>query len=79
MQVVITAAGLRAKREALGISVRELALMTGIGPRVLGKLEIGLLDPDQEQRSALMRALDADFVEVFMVLPYLRRGHHPSP
>jgi DNA-binding XRE family transcriptional regulator len=78
IEVMIRADGLRAKREAMGISRLELALMTGIHPTALGKIEVGVVHPDQEQRTALMRSLNAGFEEVFRVLLCRPRDHRPE-
>ena len=64
---VVRVTGVRGKRDALGITRAELALMTGMTVDTLWEIEGGVVSPNQEQRVALMRALDAEFHELFAV------------
>jgi len=65
--LTISVTGLRTKREDLGLRRPELALLSGLPLDTLWELEAGALSPSHEQRVALMRALDADFEELFTV------------
>src|ERR1017187_8073350 len=64
---VVRVTGVRGKRDALGITRAELALMTGMTVDTLWEIEGGTTRPQHEQRVALMRALDAEFDELFTV------------
>ena len=65
--ITVSVTGLRTKREELGLSRPELALISSLPLDTLWELEAGALSPSHEQRVALMRALDADFEELFTV------------
>jgi transcriptional regulator with XRE-family HTH domain len=71
--IVVVAAGLRAKREELGMSRQEVSLLTGIPVGTLWEIEAGTRGPGPEQRVALMRALDSEFDELFAVSAVNRR------
>jgi transcriptional regulator with XRE-family HTH domain len=65
--IVVTASGVRGKRDGLGISRAELAAMTGIAVDTLWEIEGGMMPLQPDQRVALMRALGAEFDELFTV------------
>jgi DNA-binding XRE family transcriptional regulator len=64
---VVRVTGVRVKRIGLGITPAELAFMAGLSVDALWEIEGGVVSPNQEQRVALMRALDAEFHELFAV------------
>jgi predicted transcriptional regulator len=68
LTVEIRATGIRREREQRGVSRRALALMTGISYDRLCALEVGWERANvYRERSALMRALDAGFEELFTI------------
>ena len=64
---IVRVTGVRFKRIALEITHAELAFMTGLSVDTLWEIEGGVVSPNHEQRVALMRALDAEFHELYAV------------
>ena len=65
---VIRAVGLRAKREALGMTRAELSLLAGIPVGTLSALEAGWEQAwSDDDRARLMQALDAEWTALFVV------------
>ena len=65
--VVVRAAGLRAKRHELGLTYAQVALLADIPADSIWEIDDGVKAPAHEERTALMRARDADFEELFTV------------
>ncbi len=55
----------RARRLALGMSVRELARLTGLSPNEVSRIERGLSEPKVRTAFRLADALRSDVRELF--------------
>jgi hypothetical protein len=66
MDFAVTAPGLRAKRERRRWTRDRLAKETGIPASRLWEIEVEVTPVEQSDRTALIRALDAEWSELFM-------------
>ena len=70
---------LRARRAALGLSLREVARRAGIDPASLSRLEAGkLLRPTPENLRALAGVLDVPLADLYAAADYLPATALPS-
>ena len=68
MRVEVRATGLRAKREAMGWTQRELAKRLDVTQNYIPALELGARNPGPSLRQKLMKLFNADFEELFTVV-----------
>jgi transcriptional regulator with XRE-family HTH domain len=68
MKVEVRATGLRAKREAMGWTQRELAKRLGVTQNYIPALELGNRNPGPDLRQKLMKLFKCDFEDLFTVV-----------
>ena len=68
MRVEVRATGLRAKRDAMGWTQRELAKRLGVTQNYIPALELGTRNPGPALRQKLMKLFSADFEDLFTVV-----------
>jgi transcriptional regulator with XRE-family HTH domain len=68
VKVEVRATGLRAKREAMGWTQRELAKRLGVTQNYIPALELGNRNPGPDLRQKLMSLFKCDFEDLFTVV-----------
>lgn len=68
MKVEVRATGLRAKREGMGWTQRELAKRLGVTQNYIPALEAGTRNPGPKLRQSLMQLFQCDFEDLFVVV-----------
>ena len=68
MKVEVRATGLRAKREAMGWTQRELAKRLDVTQNYIPALELGNRNPGPHLRQRLMKLFKCDFEDLFTVV-----------
>jgi len=68
MKVEVRATGLRAQREKVGWTQRELAKRLGVTQNYIPALELGNRNPGPDLRQKLMKLFKADFEDLFTVV-----------
>ena len=76
MKVEVRATGLRAKREAMGWTQRELAKRLGVTQNYIPALELGNRNPGPDLRQKLMKLFKCDFEDLFTVVMVNPVNHH---
>ncbi|MHB8573520.1 MAG: helix-turn-helix transcriptional regulator [Candidatus Dormibacteria bacterium] len=78
IDVIVRASGLKAKRKQRDLTQRGLAKLVGVTQNYIAAIEADDRRAGPELRRKLMRALDAAFDELFVVVmidPEAPRGH----
>ncbi len=73
------AGGLRAAREAMGISQRELAARVNVSPSMISQIEAGQSQPSVNTLYAIVTELDVSMDELFGHRPGSTPEHPPTP
>lgn len=68
MKVEVRATGLRAKRDAMGWTQRELARRLGVTQNYIPALELGTRNPGPDLRQSMMKLFKCDFEDLFTVV-----------
>jgi transcriptional regulator with XRE-family HTH domain len=68
MKVEVRATGLRARRDAMGWTQRELAKRLGVTQNYIPALELGTRNPGPDLRQSMMKLFKCDFEDLFTVV-----------